>query len=239
MQKQFAELRERLLRAGVAPRHVRRYLRELADHLADLRAEEERTGRVGRDAEAAALERLGRVEELAQAMIAKRELRAWSARAPRAVFGVGAVACLAAAYAVACTILWTGWRMFLPGAPTPFMPIDGAAVIYFGVGRMLYWSAPVLVGWSMCALAARQRMKAKWPAVGMAAAALIAALVQVHARRPDSNGGWGQVSLGVTAGPTAGALLAQLVYAAVLFTVALLPYALWLLRRARAAQGSA
>ena len=44
MSKPFGELRERLLRAGVAPRHVRRYLNELDDHLADLRAEEERAG---------------------------------------------------------------------------------------------------------------------------------------------------------------------------------------------------
>ena len=29
---QFPELRERLLRAGIAPRHVRRYLTELTDH---------------------------------------------------------------------------------------------------------------------------------------------------------------------------------------------------------------
>src|SRR5438270_12767670 len=32
MAKPFHELRERLLRAGVPPRHVRRYLTELADH---------------------------------------------------------------------------------------------------------------------------------------------------------------------------------------------------------------
>ena len=36
------ELRERLLRAGVAPRHVRRYLTELREHWADLTAEEGR-----------------------------------------------------------------------------------------------------------------------------------------------------------------------------------------------------
>src|SRR5436190_18436822 len=41
MAEPFHEVRERLLRAGGTPRHVRRYLTELADHLADLRAEEE------------------------------------------------------------------------------------------------------------------------------------------------------------------------------------------------------
>jgi hypothetical protein len=32
----FENLRERLLRAGVAPRHVQRYLRELSDHYEDV-----------------------------------------------------------------------------------------------------------------------------------------------------------------------------------------------------------
>ena len=56
------ELRERLLRAGVAPRHVRRYLTELHEHWSDLVAEEQRSGRSRTEAEAVALARLGRVE---------------------------------------------------------------------------------------------------------------------------------------------------------------------------------
>jgi len=52
------ELRERLLRAGVAPRHVRRYMTELHEHWSDLTAEEERAGRNRADAEAHALARL-------------------------------------------------------------------------------------------------------------------------------------------------------------------------------------
>ena len=51
MAKQFNELRECLLRAGVAPRHVRRYLSELGDHLADLKAEERKAGRSRAEAE--------------------------------------------------------------------------------------------------------------------------------------------------------------------------------------------
>jgi len=62
MAKPFHELRERLLHAGVAPRHVRRYLTELTDHLADLTAEEERAGRTLTDAESAASARLGRLD---------------------------------------------------------------------------------------------------------------------------------------------------------------------------------
>src|SRR6266571_1398831 len=81
MAKPFHELRERLLRAGVTPRHVRRYLTELADHLADLRAEEERAGRSRADAESAALVRLGGVDNLAKAMIEQRQFQSWCVRA--------------------------------------------------------------------------------------------------------------------------------------------------------------
>src|ERR1700734_2137768 len=97
MAKQFSELRERLLRAGVAPRHVRRYLGELTDHLADLRAEERQAGRSRAEAEAAAMLRLGGVDELAQAMIGQREFQSWSVRAPWAAFGVAPLLALAAA----------------------------------------------------------------------------------------------------------------------------------------------
>jgi hypothetical protein len=82
MPRQFRELRERLLCAGIAPRHVHRYLAELSDHLADLTAEEQRNGLAPAEAQTSALARLGDSEHLAEAMIRKRQLRAWSARAP-------------------------------------------------------------------------------------------------------------------------------------------------------------
>ena len=88
MPKPFNELRERLLWAGVAPRHVKRYLKELTDHLTDLRAEEERAGRTRQDAEAAALARLGSVDDLTNAMIRRRQFQSWSVRAPWATFGI-------------------------------------------------------------------------------------------------------------------------------------------------------
>jgi len=82
MAKPLNELRECLLRAGVAPRHVRRYLTEFADHFADLRADEERAGRSHVDAESAALARLGRIDDLAKAMIEQRQFQSWGAQAP-------------------------------------------------------------------------------------------------------------------------------------------------------------
>src|SRR4051794_18836479 len=83
----FERLRERLLTAGVSPRHVRRYMAELSDHITDLEADAEASGHPA--PREGALERLGRPEDLARAMIDRPELKAWTARAPWAVFLVG------------------------------------------------------------------------------------------------------------------------------------------------------
>src|SRR5579872_3635721 len=118
MAKPFNELRERLLRAGIAPRHVRRYLTELSDHLADLMAEEERASRNTAEAESAALARLGGIDDLAMAMIEQRQFQSWCVRAPWAIFGLAPLFLLAWAYFVACLILWSGWKIFLPETVT-------------------------------------------------------------------------------------------------------------------------
>jgi len=238
MQRLFDELRERLLLAGVAPRHVRRYLGELADHLADLRAEEERPGRDPAEAEAAALGRLGGVDALSRAMIGQRRLQSWCARAPWAVFGLGAPLLLAVAYLVACLILWTGWGIFLPGSASPFVSLlDRRAVLYFGVGRLLYYSAPVLVGWGLGVLAIRQRLKSDWLILGLAVIALLGSAAQVHASSPASHGGAGRVSMGLAFGSSAQDAFQLLVRAAATFLLLMLPSLVWRLTRERRLPG--
>src|SRR5215467_11648168 len=113
MQEPFLELRERLLHAGVAPRHVRRYVKELREHLADLTAEEAHAGSARAEAEMRAMARLGSVDDLAQAMIDQRQFRSWCTRAPWAVFSVAPVLWLAGAFDVACLLWWSGWKLFL------------------------------------------------------------------------------------------------------------------------------
>jgi len=230
MAKRFGELRERLLRAGIAPRHVRRYLNELDDHLADLRAEEERAGCSRAEAESAALARLGGMDGLAKAMIEQRQFQSWSARAPWAIFGFGPLCILAVAWFVALFILWSGWQIFLPGTKTPFVGlIDGWAVVYFGVGRLLYFGGPIFIGWGMGIVAARQRLNALWPTVGVALIALIAGVAQVHANRP-SPGGVGHVSLGFALGTSVQDISTVLFHVLVILALAVLPWP-WLLWR--------
>ncbi|HEX5233926.1 MAG TPA: hypothetical protein VFW25_01205 [Silvibacterium sp.] len=231
MAKQFNELRERLLRAGVAPRHVARYLRELSDHLADLIAEEERGGRSRADAESAAMRRLGAMEDLCRAMTEQRRLRSWSARAPWAVFGGGSLLVLAAAYFVACAYLWFLWQVFLPGADTPFGqrnagPIYGWQNICFQAGKYFYIAAPVLVGWGMAWVGARQRVRAVWLAGGLALIAWMGSTAHIQASRTAVPGGLGHIRMDFFA---PGQNLAGML---VTFAIVAMPYVIWRWRRA-------
>lgn len=234
MAKPFHELRERLLRAGVAPRYVKRYLRELADHLADLEAEEERAGLSPGDAKSAALLRLGATEDLARAMIDQRQLQAWCVRAPWAIFCLTPLSLLAAAYFIACLILWSGWRIFLPGTDTPFVRIDGLAILYFGVGWSLYFASPTLIGWAIGLIAARQRLNPVWPTIGWTLLALIGGTAKVHAHRSNLLPGKVEhVSMSFTIGPLLQGIPDGLSQALLIFLLTVLPYLLWQFRQRR------
>jgi len=84
----FDALEDLLLRGGIAPRHVKRYLRELSEHLADLTAAQAEAGFDAGDAAARARAALGPDQELADAMLKQRDFRSISARFPWAVFGI-------------------------------------------------------------------------------------------------------------------------------------------------------
>src|ERR1700753_2895211 len=96
LDRKSQRLSERLLSAGIAPRHVRRYVRELSDHFDDLMREEIANGAGRQLAETCALSRLGNDDALAEAMLSRPELRSLTSRFPWAVFGLGPIVLLAA-----------------------------------------------------------------------------------------------------------------------------------------------
>ena len=237
MATQFHELEERLLRAGVAPRHVRRYLSELADHFADLTEEEQRAGRNLAEAQSAALARLGKTENLARALLEQRQFQSWLARAPWVMFGFVPLICLGAAYLVACFYLWCGWKFFLPGADTPFGAIPASTYslenMYFQTGKFYYYSAPIVVGWTIGIMAGRQRLKAVWPTVGVVLIAWMGATARIHASRTAVPRGLGHISMDFfTFRSSSQNISESMLSALVIFTLALLPYLVWRLRRA-------
>jgi hypothetical protein len=210
-------------------------LKELTDHLTDLRAEEECAGRSRADAEAAALVRLGSMNDLAKAMIEQRQLQSWSVRAPWAAFGLAPLCVLSLAYFVACFILWSGWRIFLPEAETPFgihqaVPIYALENIYFQTGRMIYFSAPVLIGWGIGLVAARQRLRIVWPAIGLVLTALIGCSARVHAIRRDPGAG-GHVSMDFAFGRFGSGVPSSIFHFLMFLSFMALPYLIWRLYR--------
>jgi hypothetical protein len=156
------------------------------------------------------------------------QFQRWCVRAPWAMFACAPVCLLAVAYFVACFILWSGWRIFLPGTNTPFVPVNGLAILYFGVGRWLYYGAPILVGWGIALIAARHRLKGVWPVVGLVLIALMGSMAQVNVSLPVSGETGGGVGIDFGFGPSfQGALLHVLV----ILSITGLPYLVWRVRR--------
>lgn len=169
MAKSLVELREQLLCAGVEPRQVRRYIRELAEHLDDVAAEEEHAGRSGAAARDAALARLGSVEVLAERMIAQRQFRSIAARAPWAVLGIGPLVALSFAYLVEFGLIAAGWNLFMDRQKIYyFNELEGWARLWYEVTVALWIAAPYLIGIGITVVAARQRIRTRWTLLGWA-----------------------------------------------------------------------
>jgi hypothetical protein len=174
--RRFESLRERLLRAGVAPRHVRRYLRELNEHYEDALNAELAKGLERTAAEDAARLRIGTEGALAQSMLERPELRSRAARFPALVFGLGPVLAWSGVLVGTVCVL----RIVLGNAaPSQHSAplLDTAA---FALGVLYFRILPVLLGALAFAAAAQRRLPAYWPLAGGALVDLLAGTVTVH-----------------------------------------------------------
>lgn len=173
--RELDSLRERLLVAGVAPRHVRRYLRELGEHLDDARRAELDRGVDPREADRAAWQRLGSEDSLLQSVLARPELRGASARFPALVFGLGPA--LAWLTTIAITVIALH---LVPDSvlhqKKPAAWIEIAVALGTGYVRAL----PVLVGVVAFMAAARRRARAHWPLAGAALVDVLAGTLSVY-----------------------------------------------------------
>jgi hypothetical protein len=179
LQPCFDRLSERLLYAGIAPRHVRRYTRELSDHFDDL-VGEEIAGGAGRElAGTRALSRLGHEDDLAEAMLSQPQLKSFTARYPWAVFGLGPLVMLAMAVAAALflevgIILFLNWLLldvmgYMPGSSaTKIANAKIATQIFTVYNTLAVYGAPLIFAWALYRLGSRQRMRPAWIVTGVA-----------------------------------------------------------------------
>lgn len=91
----FQGFRHELLQAGISPRHVRRTVVELQEHLDDLIEAKSTSGCDYATALRRARREMGNLTDVAIAMRACPELRCWSYRFPRLALVVYPLTCLA------------------------------------------------------------------------------------------------------------------------------------------------
>lgn len=184
-QLRFDRLSNRLLEAGIAPRHVRRYRRELSDHFDDLLREEIAGGAARELAETRALSRLGTEEDLAQAMLSRPELKSLMSRFPWAVFGLGPIALLALSilgglYFEVWLIDHTGpvFRLFSVMGPSP-ASARIATRVYTIYNTLIVFGGPLLFAWLFAWMGTRQRMRPAWIATGVVLICVLGGLQNV------------------------------------------------------------
>lgn len=173
--QRFASLSRRLLRAGIAPHHVKRLITELEAHFADLISELRSTGLSQAESESQAAVRLGTEEALEASIIAQPELRSWARRWPWLAFVLLPLLALPAQFVLsmlAAVGVFTfstrvlGLTALQPGA----LPSVVAGLQTYGV-----WVAPIVAAGTACFLAARRGAPVLWPIVGSVLIALVGA----------------------------------------------------------------
>jgi hypothetical protein len=171
-------VRERLLREGVAPRHVKRYVMELRDHLTDLIERECHAGLALPEAESKARTILGTESQLVQAMLDRGAPRSLAARAPWLAFGILPILSLLVLMILLGAASF-GW--FAPYHDSPFtdLPMSirwlGLAVTAlgsYGIGPLLALGCAVI--------AVRQRLASRWVWAGLALVALASGPIGIH-----------------------------------------------------------
>jgi len=160
--------------------------------------------------------------------------RSWRERAPLAMICLAPVPMLVAAYAIACLILWVGWRMFMPGLDSPFgVRAHGLANFYFQAGKSYYCAAPVLVGWWFEFVAVKFRLKAAWLTIGLLLLAWMGAAARIEANRRTVHSGLGHISISFNFCSLIPNAYDGMLHAATILLLAASPYLLWRFLRSR------
>lgn len=225
----FDRLKERLLTAGIAPRHVRRTLDELRDHYEDAVRDEQHNGKDAVAAAQSAWARLGDEDAIAASVIAQPTLRSLPARFPKLVFGAGPVLIWAAAVAATLLLIVSGVEAargfgLLPAPGTALdpqwlhAPFHAACFFY---ARIL----PLMIGLMLAATAIRQRMDTRWFAVGAGLIALVGGLSDIQVKFAEKIGEKGELVVSFAADNAQ--LATALAIAAVEFALIVTPYMLW------------
>jgi hypothetical protein len=175
----FERIRERLLRGGVAPRHVHRTILELEDHFADLVTELQAVGHSREESESQAATRLGSDDVFVASVLARPELRSKARRWPWLAFGVLPLATFVLLFALSLVLLAEVFEF----SEHALGAIPANSPTLYWVRAVLeanaLWLTPVIAAALACFEAARRRAPIAWPLIGTISIAVLGALTQV------------------------------------------------------------
>jgi hypothetical protein len=176
----FEDLREALLRTGVAPRHVRRAVLELNTHFHRLVEEGLARGDSEEAARLAARELLGTDQALIERYAGMPELRAWSSRWPAVWFTLVPLLSFIGLFVATMVVICLFGKLMSPFLHHVHVSarvssrIDWTAQIFF------LWVLPLSIAAAFAVLAYRRRMALHWPVAGITILCCLTALINVN-----------------------------------------------------------
>lgn len=217
-------LRERLLSAGVAPKHARRIVAELRDHHADLAAEP------GVSAQTA-WARLGDEETLYQAVVARPELRSFAHRFPLVAYVLAPTVSWLVVLAVAAVALVAPFAIHEGVTGTRWAPTGFARTVLRALADATAFGLGLAVAAFFAAFALRRRARPLWPIAGVCIVALVGGAARIVLGIPETPTGPGHLGLTFALAPPFPQIASSLVRAA---TIAGVVIGVYLVRRRRA-----
>jgi hypothetical protein len=222
--ERFASLAERLLRGGVAPRHVRRTIFELQCHSNDLVGEFIAAGDSIEESEARASARLGTDDLLVENILARSELRSWATNWPWVAFGLLPLITLPVFF-FGCLFLLAGVFEFAYHAlgvlPATSGGLRFVRTIFLAAA---VWLSPLVVAGTSCFLAGRQRVPMVWPVIGTIIIGIFGALTNAGLDWPMT-APKGELSAGI--GFSTSSVLSPATRTAATLVFVLVPYVWW------------
>ena len=225
----FVAIGEELLRAGLAPRRVRRILFEIESHLEDLLEELQGEGLSPADAEREASRRLC-AEAVVEAARERTELHSGMRRWPALTLTLLPLFTYAALFVGALALI----AVVLTFSKSMGLPVERSMLLQQVTGATMAgieFLLPASIGITFCVIASSRRAPLAWTLVGVALVSLLGATTNAQLELPPAVS---RPALGAGIGFSTEAFGAPLLRAACTFFVVCVPY-VWLTRTRRGA----
>jgi hypothetical protein len=220
--RRIENLREALLKAGVAPRHVRRAVLEIDGHFHQLVDDALARGESEDDARTEARDLLGTDQTLIQRYAGAPELQAWSSRWTAVWFTLVPLVIFAALFVVTGALLYLIVDQMSPYLHHVHVSARASYLVDLAVRIVFLWAMPLSVAGAFAILAYRRRVAPRWPVAGIITLCALVSLINVNV---VLTGGATPGEAGAGIGTSADSLPGQTAHAVVIAMLVLGP--LW------------